>query len=90
MQYESAIRLISFVSIFMVIAIWESMKPRWILTTSKKWRWFNNLSILAINPLLLHLLFPVLAAGMAQLAQANGYQNDQHATLLEKNISGWC
>jgi len=47
--------------------------PRRALTTSKKWRWFNNLSIIAINPMLLRIVFPVLAVGMAQTAQAYGW-----------------
>jgi sterol desaturase/sphingolipid hydroxylase (fatty acid hydroxylase superfamily) len=73
MEYESAIRLISFVLVFILIAAWEIMMPRRALTTSKKWRWFNNLSIIAINPYLLNLIFPILAVGMARTAQVNGW-----------------
>jgi sterol desaturase/sphingolipid hydroxylase (fatty acid hydroxylase superfamily) len=73
MKHEIAIRLISFALIFILIALWEIQMPRRALTTSKKVRWFNNLSIIAINPLLLRLVFPVLAIGMAQKAQANGW-----------------
>jgi sterol desaturase/sphingolipid hydroxylase (fatty acid hydroxylase superfamily) len=73
MKHEIAIRLISFVLIFIMVALWEIRAPRRTLTTSKKWRWFNNLSIIAINPVVLHLMFPVLAIGMAQIAQANGW-----------------
>ena len=73
MKHEIAIRLISFALIFILIALWEIRMPRRALTTSKKGRWFNNLSIIAINPVLLRLVFPVLAIGMAQKAQANGW-----------------
>jgi sterol desaturase/sphingolipid hydroxylase (fatty acid hydroxylase superfamily) len=73
MEHEIAIRLISFVMIFILVAFWESRMPRRALTTSKKWRWLNNLSIIAINPLLLRLVFPVLALGMAQTAHSNGW-----------------
>ena len=73
MEYEIVIRLISFVLIFILVAFWEIRMPRRALTTSKKWRWFNNLSIIAINPVLLHFVFPVLAVGMAQTAQTNGW-----------------
>jgi sterol desaturase/sphingolipid hydroxylase (fatty acid hydroxylase superfamily) len=62
-----------FVLIFILVALWEIRMPRRALTTSKKWRWFNNLSIIAINPALLRLMFPVLTIGMAQTAQANGW-----------------
>ena len=70
MKHEIAIRLISFVLIFIMVALWEIRAPRRTLTTSKKWRWFDNLSIFAINPVVLRLMFPVLAIGMAQIAQA--------------------
>jgi sterol desaturase/sphingolipid hydroxylase (fatty acid hydroxylase superfamily) len=73
MEHEITIRLISFVLIFILVALWEIRAPRRNLTTSKKWRWFNNLSIIAINPVFLRLVFPVLAVGMAQTAQANGW-----------------
>lgn len=73
MEYEITIRLMSFVLIFILVALWENRAPRRTLTTSKKWRWFNNLSIIAINPVLLRLVFPALAIGMAQKAQANGW-----------------
>lgn len=73
MEYELIIRLFSFVLIFIQIALWEIRLPRRTLTTSKKWRWLNNLSIIAINPVLLHFVFPVLAVGIAQTARANGW-----------------
>jgi sterol desaturase/sphingolipid hydroxylase (fatty acid hydroxylase superfamily) len=73
MEPEFAIRLISFILIFILIALWEIRMPRRVLTTSKKWRWFNNLSLIAINPVLLRLVFPVLAVEMARTAQANGW-----------------
>lgn len=73
MEHAGTIRLISFVLIFILIAIWEIISPRRILITSKKMRWFNNLSIVAINPVLLHLVFPLLAIETAQITQANGW-----------------
>jgi sterol desaturase/sphingolipid hydroxylase (fatty acid hydroxylase superfamily) len=73
MENEIAIRLISFIFIFILVAFWEIRMPRRAPTTSKKWRWFTNLSIIAINPLLLRLVFPVLAVGMARMALANGW-----------------
>jgi sterol desaturase/sphingolipid hydroxylase (fatty acid hydroxylase superfamily) len=73
MEYATAIRLISFVMIFILVALLENRMPRRTLTTSKKMRWFNNLSIIAINPVLLYIAFPVLAVGMAQNAQVHGW-----------------
>ena len=73
MEHENTIRLISFITIFILVALLEIALPRRTLTTPKTWRWFNNLSIVAINPFLLRLVFPALAVGMAQAAQANGW-----------------
>ena len=73
MEHEIVIRLISFVLIFILVALLEIRLPRRTLSTSKKWRWLNNLSIIVINPILLRFVFPILAVGMAQTAQANGW-----------------
>jgi sterol desaturase/sphingolipid hydroxylase (fatty acid hydroxylase superfamily) len=73
MEDDIAIRLISFVMIFILVALWEIRMPRRTLLTSKKWRWFTNLSIIAINPVLLHFVFPILAVGAAQTAEAKGW-----------------
>jgi hypothetical protein len=73
MEHEVAIRLISFIFIFILVALWEIRMPRRVLTTSKKWRWFTNLSVVAINPVLVRMVFPVLAVDMARTAQANGW-----------------
>ncbi len=79
MEYATPIRITSFVIIFIVVALWEKRTPRRVLTTSKKWRWFNNLSIIVINPVLLYFVFPVLAIGMAQKAQNLGWGLLNHA-----------
>ena len=73
MEHESAIRLISFVLLFILFALWEILKPRRVLTTSKRTRWVSNLSITFLNPLVVHFLFPVLAAGMALKAHESGW-----------------
>jgi hypothetical protein len=44
MNNEVVIRLVFFVSIFALIGIWEQLAPRRALTTSKKMRWFSNLT----------------------------------------------
>jgi len=73
MDHEITLRALSFALIFILIALWEIRTPRRTLTTSKKKRWFTNLSIIAMNPLLIRLVFPVFAVEMAQTAQANGW-----------------
>jgi sterol desaturase/sphingolipid hydroxylase (fatty acid hydroxylase superfamily) len=73
MKHEVAIRLISFALIFVLVALLEIRMPRRPLKTSKKGRWLTNLSIIAINTVLLRLVFPFLAVGMAQTSQVNGW-----------------
>jgi hypothetical protein len=45
MEHEITIRVISFVLIFSLVALWEIRAPRRTLTTSKKWR---SLSLVAL------------------------------------------
>jgi sterol desaturase/sphingolipid hydroxylase (fatty acid hydroxylase superfamily) len=73
MSNEVVIRLGFFFSIFFLIAIWERLAPRRSLRTSKGARWFSNLSLTFLNPLLLRLVFPVVAVNMALKAQERGW-----------------
>ena len=73
LNYEPAIRLGFFFGILILMAIWEVLAPRRPLVTSKKSRWFCNLSMVFIDTLALRLLFPLLATGLAILAQKEGW-----------------
>jgi sterol desaturase/sphingolipid hydroxylase (fatty acid hydroxylase superfamily) len=73
MHTENAIRIGFFFFIFALVALWEFLRPRRALTTSKKLRWISNLGITFMNPFLVRLLFPVLAVNMAQKAQERGW-----------------
>ena len=71
--HEVAIRLGFFVGIFVVMALWEVLAPRRALTAGKAIRWVNNLGLVALNTLLLRLLFPAAAVGMAVFAAQQGW-----------------
>ena len=73
MENEIFIRVGSFLTVFILIALWEIVARRRSLTTSKKGRWFSNLGIILINTLLVRLVFPVLAVNMAIKAQQSGW-----------------
>jgi sterol desaturase/sphingolipid hydroxylase (fatty acid hydroxylase superfamily) len=73
MQYEPAIRLGFFVGIFLLMAIWELAAPRRALTVSKIVRWSNNIGLVIINSVVLRLLFPAGAIGIAAFAAENGW-----------------
>lgn len=69
LTHEISIRLGAFLGIFFLVAVWELIAPRRMLTASKLIRWYSNLGITIINTTLLRWCFPVLAVGMANLAQ---------------------
>ncbi|AFM24784.1 sterol desaturase family protein [Desulfomonile tiedjei] len=67
-ENEPFIRLGAFLGIFFGMALAELVAPRRRLLTSKASRWFANIGIVAINTVLVRLLFPVAAVGMAVIA----------------------
>jgi sterol desaturase/sphingolipid hydroxylase (fatty acid hydroxylase superfamily) len=73
MKYEIIIRLIVFLAIFTAVALFEIKSPRRNLTISKEFRWINNLAIVIGNPLLLRLVFPILALDMAVIAHERSW-----------------
>jgi sterol desaturase/sphingolipid hydroxylase (fatty acid hydroxylase superfamily) len=66
---EIGIRLVFFLAIFALVALWEIAAPRRVLYISKTGRWLNNIGLVALNSLLLRLLFPTAAVGLAAVAQ---------------------
>ncbi|MDD2845053.1 MAG: sterol desaturase family protein [Rhodoferax sp.] len=73
MAHEPAIRLGFFVTVFALVALWELLAPRRALTVSKPRRWTSNLGLVVLNTVLLRLLFPLAAVGMAAFSAANGW-----------------
>lgn len=71
--HERLVRLIFFLGILAVMAAWEVVAPRRNLTVSKAVRWANNLGIVFLNSVVLRLLFPTAAAGVAAYAGARGW-----------------
>ncbi|MEW8428234.1 MAG: sterol desaturase family protein, partial [gamma proteobacterium symbiont of Ctena orbiculata] len=70
---ELPIRLSFFFGVFALMALWEILSPRRRLTVSKGARWINYLGLIAINSVVLRLLFPAAAVGVAALAQEQGW-----------------
>jgi len=65
---EAAIRLVSFASVFAVMARWELWAPRRKLRVAKPWRWTSNLGLVAINTFVVRVVLPTGAVGIADLA----------------------
>lgn len=73
LEYEQLIRLCFFIGVFAAVAIAETVSPRRKLTTPKAMRWANNLGLVFLNTLVLRLMFPAAAVGVAAFAQASGW-----------------
>ena len=73
MRNHITIRAVFFLSVFFLIGFWELLARRRILTTSKKARWTANLGLTLLNPLLVQLIFPVLALNLAIMAEKRGW-----------------
>jgi len=72
-QHEATIRLIAAGGIFLLMAAWELVAPRRTLSLPKWTRWGNNLGLVVLNTVLLRLLFPAAAVGMAIYAKQQGW-----------------
>lgn len=73
MGHEVPIRLGFFFGVFALMAAWEIAAPRRALSVSKPLRWANNLGLVTLNTVLLRLLFPAAAVGMAALSVEKGW-----------------
>lgn len=73
LSHEGPLRLGCFVGVFALVALGETRLPCRPLTIKKRVRWFNNLSLVAINTLVTRLIFPAAAVGAAALAESKGW-----------------
>jgi sterol desaturase/sphingolipid hydroxylase (fatty acid hydroxylase superfamily) len=64
-EREAIFRLGVFAAVFIVMLVWELVAPRRVLTVSKLQRWTSNLALLLLNSIVLRLLFPAAAVGLA-------------------------
>jgi sterol desaturase/sphingolipid hydroxylase (fatty acid hydroxylase superfamily) len=71
--HEPFIRLAAFGGVFALMAMWELLRPRRRQAIGRWWRWPNNLGIVLIDALLVRILFPTTAVGLAFVAEARGF-----------------
>lgn len=62
---EALIRLSAYMSVFVIMALWEVALPRRRLTTSKSTRWLSNIGLVVLNSLLLRVIFSSAALATA-------------------------
>ena len=70
---EPIIRLTRFAGVFLLMALWEFLTPRRPQTITRRLRWPNNLGLVVLDTLVVRLLFPFAAVGLAFLAQTKGW-----------------
>ena len=73
LQYEPYIRLCAFGGVFLSMAIWEVAGPRRQQTIGRHVRWPSNLGIVVLDTLLVRLIFPTTAVGLALVVDARGW-----------------
>lgn len=72
-QREAALRLGSFLAVFVIMLVWENRAPKRRLSIARLQRWFHNISLMLLNSLVLRLLFPAAAIGIAYSASKAGW-----------------
>ncbi len=70
---EVAIRLGAFLLVLAGMLAWERLAPRRAPTVSRALRWLNNAGIVALDTLLVRLLFPAGAVALGLFVEANGW-----------------
>jgi sterol desaturase/sphingolipid hydroxylase (fatty acid hydroxylase superfamily) len=72
-EHELSFRLGFFLGVFGLMAMWELVSPRRSLRISKVLRWTNNIGLVLLNTVILRLLFPTAAVGIAIFTTNNGW-----------------
>ncbi|MBO0332055.1 sterol desaturase family protein [Sneathiella sp. CAU 1612] len=72
-NHEPTVRLSFFLGTLGAVGIWQAFAPKRPPSVSILWRWLNNFGVTFLNTLLLRLLFPILAVGLAVTATENGW-----------------
>jgi sterol desaturase/sphingolipid hydroxylase (fatty acid hydroxylase superfamily) len=70
---EIAWRLGFFCAVFFLMAAWELIASRRVLTTSKASRWLSNLTMTLFNLLFVRLVTPIIPLGLAVLAEERNW-----------------
>jgi sterol desaturase/sphingolipid hydroxylase (fatty acid hydroxylase superfamily) len=67
---EPGVRLVAFAGIFALMAAWEMLAPRRDQKLGRSTRWPSNIGIVVLDTVLVRLVFPTTAVGLALIAEA--------------------
>lgn len=84
LAHEPQVRLFFLFSILAIMAGWEVVAPRRRQEIPRLLRWSNNIAVVAVDTLLVRLTFPIVAVGMALLADERGW-----GLLNNFEVPGW-
>ena len=70
---EPTIRLVIFAGVLLVMAGWELLSPRRRPLVSRPYHWLNNLGLVVAGSVVVRVLFPVIAVGVAIWAESRGW-----------------
>ncbi|TAM95864.1 MAG: sterol desaturase family protein [Rhodanobacteraceae bacterium] len=73
LTHEPAIRLGAFVGIFAVMALWEALAPKRVQAIGRWQRWPANIGMVVLDSVLVRLILPTAAVGVALFADAHGW-----------------
>jgi sterol desaturase/sphingolipid hydroxylase (fatty acid hydroxylase superfamily) len=73
LSFEPGIRLGAFAGVLLAMMLWELFLPRRRQEITRLRRWPNNLGIVVVDTLLVRLVFPIAAVGMALIAEQRGW-----------------
>jgi sterol desaturase/sphingolipid hydroxylase (fatty acid hydroxylase superfamily) len=70
---EPTIRLAAFLGILVAMVLWEVGAPRRRRDIPRVVRWTNNIALVVLDTAILRLTFPILAVGLAIMAEESGW-----------------
>ncbi|XXK27692.1 sterol desaturase family protein [Arenicellales bacterium nBUS_45] len=73
LTHEVAIRAGVFCGVLFLMAVWEVFAPRRASSVSKIVRWGNNFGLVVLNSIVLRLIFPTAAVGVAIFASEHNW-----------------
>jgi len=73
LPFEIPIRLAAFAGVLVLMAAWELLAPRRNQASERPLRWSSNLGIVVLDTVLVRVLVPTTAVGLALLAEQRGW-----------------
>mgnify|MGYP000265354038 CR=1 FL=1 len=73
LTFEPQIRLAVFLGVLVAMAVWEMAAPRRRREIPRVIRWTNNVALVVVDTVILRLTFPILAVGLAVMAEERGW-----------------